>query len=89
MLTNDVNHMWTTGEVRVRASAPDLYAGLRGHAYIAVRGLNQPVERIVNQDSVDAIERLLSRPRVAKIEAARAAALAEMNQVIERLRRTA
>jgi hypothetical protein len=30
----------STGPVRVRASAPHPYDGLRGHAYIAARGLS-------------------------------------------------
>ena len=37
---------WTVGPARVRASSPDPYAGLRGHAYIAARGLNKPVQRL-------------------------------------------
>ena len=32
--------------VRIRATAPDAYSGLRGHAYIAARGLNPPVTRV-------------------------------------------
>lgn len=30
----------TTGKVRIRASVPDPYAGMRGHDYIAARGLS-------------------------------------------------
>ena len=37
---------WTVGWVRVRASTLDPFEGLRGHAYIAARGLNKPVERL-------------------------------------------
>lgn len=33
--------------VRVRAKAVDPYEGLRGHNYIAARGLNLPVARLV------------------------------------------
>lgn len=34
------------GPVRIRASAPDPFAGLRGRAYIAARKLDKPVARI-------------------------------------------
>ncbi|SDH05454.1 hypothetical protein SAMN05216320_109126 [Duganella sp. OV458] len=32
--------------VRIRASRPDPYAGLKGHAYIKARNLAQPVKRV-------------------------------------------
>ena len=32
--------------IRIRDSKPDPYSGLRGHAYIAARGLNPPVKRV-------------------------------------------
>lgn len=31
---------WRAGAVRTRVSAPDPFAGLRGHAYLAARGLS-------------------------------------------------
>lgn len=34
------------GPVRVRAQRPDPYAGLKGHSYIAARGLQGQVQRV-------------------------------------------
>jgi len=46
---------WIVGSVRIRASAPDPYAGLRGRAYIAARKLDQrPLEKIESQAAADA-----------------------------------
>lgn len=36
----------SAGTVRIRATAADPYAGLRGHAYIAARNLAQPAKRL-------------------------------------------
>jgi hypothetical protein len=35
------DNFWILGSVRIRASAPDPFAGLRGRAYIAARKLDQ------------------------------------------------
>lgn len=46
-----INHdeFWRTGAVRIRANAPDPFAGLRGRAYISARRLDKPVGKL--QDS--------------------------------------
>jgi len=41
-----IDDQWIVGAVRVRAAAADPFAGLRGHAYIAARGLNASVPRL-------------------------------------------
>lgn len=51
------------GKVRIRANAPDPFAGLRGRAYIAARKLNtpltRPVDPIAAQIQADARENLI------------------------------
>jgi hypothetical protein len=37
---------WRPGSTRVRATAPDQYAGLRGRDYISARNLSPKVTRI-------------------------------------------
>lgn len=32
--------------IRVRATSTDVFAGLRGHAYIAARKLNKPITKV-------------------------------------------
>lgn len=59
---------WTVGPARVRASCPDPLEGLRGHDYIAARGLNKPVQRLGGDEP--ALLRMLTeplQPREAKL----------------------
>jgi len=46
MPTLVIDDQWIAGPVRVRASAADPFAGLRGHDYIAARKLNPPIPRL-------------------------------------------
>ncbi|MGB6054626.1 MAG: hypothetical protein WBG17_05240 [Burkholderiaceae bacterium] len=54
---------WIPGKVRVRASAPDPLCGLRGHAYIAARGLGKPAARLPADDEA---ERAAARANLIK-----------------------
>lgn len=59
---------WTVGPARVRASCPDPLEGLRGHDYIAARGLNKQVQRL-GGDEPALLGRLTEpmQPREAKL----------------------
>ena len=65
------------GAVRVRATAIDPHAGLRGHAYIAARGLDRPAGRldIDAQHHADRVDNILAqwspRARVLSIHTGR------------------
>lgn len=67
----DYDQLWIPGAVRIRASAPDPYAGLTGHAYIKARGLGAaPIERIDAFDKTKAIQRLDAEQQAANAKEA-------------------
>jgi hypothetical protein len=59
------NDFWILGSVRVRAKAPDPFAGLRGRAYITARKLGQmPLKKI--ESPADAEAKRESRENLVK-----------------------
>jgi hypothetical protein len=62
----DYDQLWIPGAVRIRASAPDPYAGLTGHAYIKARGLGVGhVQRLDAFDKAAVVQRLDTEKRAA------------------------
>ncbi|WP_136419949.1 hypothetical protein [Herbaspirillum sp. ST 5-3] len=58
-----VDTMFAAGPVRVRAKAADPHEGLRGHAYIQARALNQPVSRIPGPDMEAEVMNILAHAK--------------------------
>lgn len=63
----DYDQFWILGVVRIRASKPDPYAGLRGHDYIKARGLGAtPIQRLDAFDKTAIVKRLDTEQQAAK-----------------------
>ena len=53
-LADDTAPAEVTPAIRIRATARDPLDGLRGHAYIAARGLNQAIQRVQTSAHIEA-----------------------------------
>lgn len=63
----DYDELWIPGAVRIRASAPDPYAGLKGRDYIKARGLGVGhVQRIDAFDKTAVVQRFDTEQQAAK-----------------------
>lgn len=61
----DPDLYWHAGATRIRANAPDPFAGLRGRAYIAARQLDRkPLERLDSKATAEA--KIQSRENLIK-----------------------
>jgi rRNA processing protein Krr1/Pno1 len=65
----DYDQLWVPGSVRIRASAPDPYAGLKGRDYIKARGLGVGhVQRLDAFDKTAVVQRFDTEQRAAATE---------------------
>lgn len=76
----------SAGAVRIRAKAIDLHAGLQGHAYIAARGLNKPVQRLVDAHAAEGALNILTKPPVAKPQIKVVVGTASLARALDRVR---